>query len=349
MPVISAVVVSYRSGALAVRAIETIRQDAKASGHSLETIAVVNSLDAEEARSLEGAADRVLVPGRNLGYAGGLNAGLAAASGEVLVLSNPDVLVRPGALLALLEAARSRFVAAGPAFFLDEGETLHMPPAEEPCPLCLARRSLAARGSAAVFRRALRRARRAAREAEAGETAEVSALSGALVAVSRETLERVGRFDESYTLYYEENDWQRRLRARGGTLLRVGKAHVVHAYNRSARLEPLAAEWFAQSERRYFETHFGRRGVSALEALASERSGAPTLAALPDGVLRFEGSAFVALSPLPDFGSFVLHPRVESGAWRPPGDVREGFGGATWFARAVDAATLEILAEGSLT
>ena len=349
MPVISAVVVSYRSGALAVRALETIRQDAKASGLSLETIAVVNSLDAEEARSLEGAADRVFVPGRNLGYAGGLNAGLAAASGEVLVLSNPDVLVRPGALLALVEAARAGLVAAGPSFFLDEGETLHMPPAEEPCPLCLARRRLAARGSAKVFRRTLRRARRAAREAEAGETAEVSALSGALVAVSRETLERVGRFDESYTLYYEENDWQRRLRARGGALLRVGKAHVVHTYNRSARLEPQAAAWFAQSERRYFETHFGRRGVSALEALASEGPGAPTLAALPDGVLRFEGSAFIALSPLPDFGSFVLRPRVESGAWRPPDDVRAGFGGATWFARAVDSATLEILAEGALT
>src|SRR5450759_5565845 len=74
MPVISAVVVSYRSGALAARALETIRRDAAVSGLSLETIVVVNSDDAGEARALEGAADRVLVPGRNLGYAGGLNA-----------------------------------------------------------------------------------------------------------------------------------------------------------------------------------------------------------------------------------------------------------------------------------
>ena len=188
MPVISAVVVSYRSAALAARALESLRNGAAASGLSLETIAVVNSDDAAEARALEGAADRVLVPGRNLGYAGGLNAGLREARGDVLLLSNPDVVLRPGALEALRGAAASGLVAACPALFLDEGETLHLPPGEEPGLAVLARRRLAAAGSAPVFRRAARRAQRAAREAERGETATVTALSGALFAVSRATL-----------------------------------------------------------------------------------------------------------------------------------------------------------------
>jgi N-acetylglucosaminyl-diphospho-decaprenol L-rhamnosyltransferase len=347
MPVISAVVVSYRSGALAARALETIRRDAAGSGLSLETIAVVNSDDAGEARALEGAADRVLVPGRNLGYAGGLNSGILVASGEVLVLSNPDVLVRPGALLALAGAARSGPVAAGPAFFLDEGETIHMPPAEEPHPLALARRRLA--GTPAAFRRALRRALAAADEATHGETRSVRALSGALVAVSRETLARAGPFDEGYALYYEENDWQRRLRTLGGALLRVGAARVVHAYNQSAGLEPRAAAWFAASERRYFTTHFGARGAAALAALASGAPPPPPPAPLADGVLRFTAPAAIALSPLADFGSFAFVPRAEAGAWRPPDDVRAGFGSATWYARAVDPATGRVLAEGALT
>jgi GT2 family glycosyltransferase len=346
MPVISAVVVSYRSGALAARAFETIRRDAAVSGLPLETIAVVNSGDASEARVLESAADRVLVPGRNLGYAGGLNAGLEAASGEVLVLSNPDVLVRPGALLALAEAARSGPIAAGPAFFLDEGETIHMPPAEEPHPLALARRRLA--GTPAAFRRALRRAVAAADGATGGGTRAVRALSGALVAVSRETLERAGPFDEGYALYYEENDWQLRLRTLGGALLCVGAARVVHAYNRSARLEPRAAAWFAASERRYFTTYFGARGAAALDALASRAAPPPVPAPLADGVLRFTAPAAVALSPLADFGSFAFVPRAEAGAWGPPDDVRAGFGSATWYARAVDVTTGRILAEGAL-
>jgi len=346
MPVISAVVVSYRSGALAARALDSMRRDAAASGLSLETIAVVNSGDGAEARALDGAADRVLVPARNLGYAGGLNAGLREARGDVAVLSNPDVLVRPGALEALRREAAGGLVAAGPAFFLDEGETIHLPPAEEPHPLSLTRRRLG--DARAAFRRALRRGLAAAGEAARGETREARALSGALVAVSRATLERVGTFDEAYALYYEENDWQRRLRALGGRLLRVGAARVVHAYNRSALLEPKAAAWFAESERRYFTTHFGARGAAALDALAAGAPAPPPPAPLEGGALRLRAPASVALSPLAGFGSFALVPRAPAGAWRPAEDVRAGFGGAGWYARAVDPDTLEIVAEGTI-
>ncbi len=346
MPVISAVVVSYRSGALARRALESLRGDAAASGLSLETVAVVNSDDAGEARALEGAADRVLVPGRNLGFAGGLNAGLAEARGDVLVLSNPDVLAREGALAALAAEARAGLVAAGPAFFLDEGETIHIPPAEEPHPFALARRGLAIEPR--VFRRALRRAYAAADEASRGVTRAVRALSGALVAVSRATLDRVGPFDEGFALYYEENDWQRRLKAFGGELRRVGAARVVHAYNRSARLEPRSAAWFAESERRYFARHFGARGEAALDALASGAADARRPAPLAGGALPLAAAASVALTPLPDFASFALVPRAEAGMWRPPEDVRAGFGGTPWYARAVDPLTLGVLAEGAL-
>jgi hypothetical protein len=168
------------------------------------------------------------------------------------------------------------------------------------------------------------------------------------VAVSRATLERVGPFDEGYPLYYEENDWQRRLRAIGGALLRVGAARVVHAYNRSARLEPRAAAWFTASERRYFTTYFGARGAAALDALASGAA-PPVPEPLADGFLRFTSPAAIALSPLADFGSFAFVPRAEAGAWRPPDDVRAGFGTATWYARAVDPTTGRVLAEGALT
>ncbi|HMA28333.1 MAG TPA: glycosyltransferase family 2 protein [Thermoanaerobaculia bacterium] len=352
MPVISAVVVSYRSAALASRAIESLRSDAAGAGLTLETIAVVNSGDPQEARALSSAADGVVFPGRNLGFAGGLNAGVEAARGEILVLANPDVVVREGALAALAAEARGPLAAAGPALFLDEGETLHLPPAEEPHPFDLARRGLAGSGAPAAFRRRFRRARRAAEGAERKETCPATALSGAFVAVSRQTLERVGRFDERYVLYFEENDWQRRLRKAGGRLSRVGAARVVHRYNQSALLEPRAAGWFASSERRYFETHFGARGVRALEALATPAStaaGAPAPASLSNDVLFFDApAAAIALSPVPDFGAFALDLRASGGSWRPPEDVRRGFGGAAWFVRAVDPKTLDVLAEGRL-
>jgi len=169
--------------------------------------------------------------------------------------------------------------------------------------------------------------------------------------VSRSTLERAGPFDEGYALYYEENDWQRRLRTRGGALLRVGAARVVHAYNRSARLEPRAAAWFAESERRFFTAHFGARGAAALLSLASGEPAPPLPppAPLAGGALRLAAPAAIALSPLADFASFAFVPRAEPGAWRPPDDVRAGFVDAPWYARAVDPATLAVLSEGALS
>jgi GT2 family glycosyltransferase len=345
MPLISAVIVSWKSAALARAAIESLREDANASGLSLETIAVVNSGDPLEVEELAAYADRVVDPGRNLGYAGGLNAGVRAGRGAVCVLANPDLVVRAGALAALVTEARGGLAAAGPAFFLDEEGTIHLPPSEEPHPLSVMRGRLS--GMPSAFRRQLRRGLRAAGEAARGETRSVSALSGALVAVSRETLERVGDFDEGYALYYEENDWQRRLRNSGGRLVRVGAAHVVHRYNQSARLEPRAAAWFEASERRYFGTHFGARGLRALEGRPARPSADAAPAPLAGGVLRLAAPAIVALSPLADFASFAVVPRSAAGAWRPPDDVLSGFGGATWYARAVDPATLEVLSEGA--
>ena len=134
----------------------------------------------------------------------------------------------------------------------------------------------------------------------------------------------------------------------GGSLVVVGAARVVHAYNQSARLEPRAAAWFAASERRYFATHFGARGLAALDALASAPEGPARFAHLEGGWLVLPRPAAVALSPVPDFGAFALAPTAPAGEWRPPADVLSGFGGATWYARAVDPATLEILAEGAL-
>jgi GT2 family glycosyltransferase len=45
---------------------------------------------------------RLVAPGRNLGFAGGANAGIAAARAPLLLLLNPDALPEPGALAEIL-------------------------------------------------------------------------------------------------------------------------------------------------------------------------------------------------------------------------------------------------------
>src|ERR1700712_3889981 len=52
-------------------------------------------------------------PGRNLGFGGGANAGVAAARGGIVLILNPDVVPEAGALDRLLEGFAARPDAAG--------------------------------------------------------------------------------------------------------------------------------------------------------------------------------------------------------------------------------------------
>ncbi len=351
---ISAIVVTYRSGDLAVRALASLEEDAAAAGIPLETVAVVNSGDAKEAARVRPHAHVTIEPGENLGYAGGLNRGIAAARGDVFFLMNPDITVRPGTVAALEAVVRDApLTMAGPATFLDEEESILIPVFDEPTPLDLVRRRLLLdpRGAERVFARRLPRVLRTVERISRRETFTVTALSGGMMAVSRRALERVGPFDERYRLYFEENDWQRRCRACGGRLLLVGRARAVHPYGRSTAREPQAGKWFAESERRFFTEHFPRRGPAALDALGSSASHLKPWPRLPVGdSLSWEGEAAgVALSPLRTFSVFGWA-GVPAGArtFRPPASFRKLQEGAAWYARAVEKGTGRVLSDVAL-
>ena len=350
---ISLVLVSYRSTALAERAAASFRDEARRAGEEAEVVAVVNSGDPDEARRLGAVCERVVAPGGNLGYAGGLNAGVRAARGDLLLLSNPDVHFLPGSVSGLARAARSGGpTLAGPALFWDDAATLLLPPAEMPAPAEVVRRVLARDPvrEGRSFRRAARKALALEEAVRNGAAAPAEALSGAVMAATRETFLRVGPLDERYRLYYEENDWQRRLLALGGRLLVSGEAHVVHRWAQSSRREPRSEEWFRASERRYFESHFGEAGRKALALDASNPPAWP--ASLPESpAVSWEAGrgVLVALSPVPWFRPFVVtRPPRGAGAYALPAEVAAGHAGTAWYARAFDVATFETVAEARL-
>ena len=115
---VSAVIVNFESGDALGDCIRSLREQPAL----METIVVDNgSKDGSAAEALASFPDIVLVdPGRNLGFAGGANAGARVARGRLLLFLNPDTELLPAAVETLAAAFDSAGVGvAGPMLELD--------------------------------------------------------------------------------------------------------------------------------------------------------------------------------------------------------------------------------------
>jgi GT2 family glycosyltransferase len=290
---LAVVLVHYHTPDLAAAAVEALRADLAGTALDVDWLLVDNGSDAAERDRLAALPVRRIDPGRNLGYAGGVNRGVLETAAELILLMNPDVLVLPGCVPALLDRLRGGAAVAGPAFFWDQGRRLLLPPAERRSRRDEIRALLAGR-SAPWAARARRRWRcHARRHWQARAPLPSHSLSGSLLALSRPAWEAVGPFDEGYRLFFEETDWLLRAAGRGVASWYVPGAEAVHLYNQSAAGEPRAKGWFEESARRFRRRHYGSWFTGALEALDRRlpRPPAPPLPSVPPGGIDLAGLA----------------------------------------------------------
>jgi GT2 family glycosyltransferase len=161
----------------------------------------------------------VIRPGRNLGFAGGANAGAAAARGEILLILNPDAVPEEGALERLLEGFAAHPEAAGLAPRL-------LGPAGEPQAAWQLRRLPTA------WQCVLQTV--AAPDLSAGRTeppagTPIEQPAAAALALRRDAFEAVGGFDAGFhPAWFEDVDLARRLRAAGLSILYWPAARFRH-------------------------------------------------------------------------------------------------------------------------
>ncbi len=271
---LAVILVHYHTPELVGPAVEAVRADLATSGLSVdnaELLLVDNGSQPGAREHFEALGLRYLNQGENLGYAGGVNLGVESTQARRLVVMNPDVLVQPGCLGALLEQLDLGKAAAGPCFYWDEGCSILLPPTEPRNHGWELRAALAPRAPfwAKVARGHWRRHARTYWSAHEPITA--YDLSGALIAFHRSAWEHVGPFDTGYQLYFEETDWLQRLRRAGLPVVYVPSAQAIHLYNRSAAREPRAAAWFAEARERFFRRTYGGwffRLVRSIETLS---------------------------------------------------------------------------------
>ena len=203
---------------------------------------------------------RLLVPGRNLGFAGGSNAGAAAASAPCLLFLNPDARPAPGAFERLTEAFERDPAAAGfaPRLISPEGTpqcTWQLKPLPS-APALLAH---------ALFWNPTRGPRR---EPRAGTPVEQPA--AAALALRREPFEAVGGFDPGYhPAWFEDVDLARRLADAGSRILYLPAAVFLHRGGSSVASLGYSGFLTAYDRNlaRYLRRHHGRGWELAFRAL----------------------------------------------------------------------------------
>jgi GT2 family glycosyltransferase len=168
----------------------------------------------------------------NLGFAGGVNAGLRAVNGDVGVLLNQDCVVQAGWLDALLDAlnAHPEFGMAGCTLFNADGSINHAG-AQLRKPIALGQH-FTDRGS--------------------DQPRVVDYVTGAALAIRRSTWDTIGPFDDGfYPAYYEEVDYCYRARRHGLEIGYVPAATVQHLFSsREWQHDPIKS-WATHQHSRY--------------------------------------------------------------------------------------------------
>lgn len=199
-----------------------------------EVILVDNaSVDAtQQAIPMEFPWVRLLCNDGNRGYAAAVNQGMRVAGGDLVLVLNPDVIVRPGTIGRLAEfmQAHPHVGIAGPRLLNPDGT--HQPSCRRFHTLSA---MLSRRGPLRPFLRGTRwEARHLMLEEDPGIPQDVDWVLGACMLVRRSAIQDVGPMDEGFFLYFEDEDWCCRMWERGWAVCYVPAAEATHEYRRES-------------------------------------------------------------------------------------------------------------------
>ena len=223
---------------------------ASTGGLPTEIIAVDNG-------SVDGSADlvaqefphvRLIRNANNAGFARANNQGLALAGGRYVVLLNPDTEPQPGSLAEMVRFmdAHPKAGAASPRLLRPDGAPQPYAFGADPSPIYLLRRRLA------------QRRRDYLHDWGATEPLRVGWVSGACLVVRRATVEQVGGLDERIFMYFEDNDWCRRMRLAGWEIWYNPAGEVMHIGGASLNRNPRARAAYYDSLAYFYRKHYGR-------------------------------------------------------------------------------------------
>lgn len=224
---LSAVVVTWNSRD---HILECLRSLDRARG-ALQTDAfVVDNASADDTVALvtrEVPGARIVQTGGNLGYAKAVNRGIAASTGEFVLVLNPDCVVEPAALEALVAWMRAHpgCAIAGPRIRNTDGSVEYSARSfPDHFTFLFNRYSLFTKlwpGNPWTRRYLLS-------DWDHASDREVDWVSGACMCARRSAVRQAGGMDETYFMFNEDVDWCHTMKKAGFTVDFVAAAEVTH-------------------------------------------------------------------------------------------------------------------------
>jgi len=251
---VSAIVVSFNTCQMTQDCLKAL--ESSLEGINSEVIVVDNASTDGSVAAIKQNFPRVQVIARatNSGFGAANNEAMRVAKGRFLLLLNSDAFPEQNAVTALLAFMRQnpRAGAVGPRLSNADG-SLQVSCHPFPSPLFAWKENLwLTRGYSRWAHDQVRK---------------VDFAIGACLLVRRETYERVGGFDETFFMYSEEADWQRRMRDAGWDRVFVPDARVTHLGGASgATEEARIRRHFFESLDHYERKHHGLAGFIAFRA-----------------------------------------------------------------------------------
>jgi N-acetylglucosaminyl-diphospho-decaprenol L-rhamnosyltransferase len=230
---VSAVVVSYNSAAYLPGCVASLRAE------GLTDVVVVDNASSDASVAGVVASDpavTVVQAGANLGFGTGVNRGADVATGDYLLVLNPDTVVEPGTVKALSEALDRDpgLGVVGPRMENLDGSVY---PSVRRFPDLAVAAGHAFVGLVWAGNPFTRRYRMLDWDHDRA-AADVDWVSGACLLVRRSAFDVVAGFDEAYFMYVEDVDLCWRIRQAGWRIGYEPAGRVVHALGGSSRLLP---------------------------------------------------------------------------------------------------------------
>lgn len=233
---LSIIIVSWNTKDLLARGLESVQTGGQSDpgAGAIETFVVDN---ASNDGSAEMVAERfpsvrLIANHENVGFARANNQALAQTSGDAILLLNPDAILHPGALSALLDflASHPQAAAVGPRLLNADGSL------QPSChPMLTPEREF---WRLIFLDRLLPRATYAMHRWDTITPRQVEAIKGACLLLRRQALHQVGWLDDAYFMYTEEVDLCYRLSQAGWELWYEPAAVVTHLGGASAGQMP---------------------------------------------------------------------------------------------------------------